>query len=54
MSILLIFYMKPFYNRTIVTCDLDIVEWTDTFPNERLGSATVVRLRHGTYNSFSK
>jgi hypothetical protein len=34
---------------TIVTSNLDILEWTDAFPNRILGVATVDRLRHGAY-----
>jgi len=31
---------------TIVTSNLDFVEWVDAFPNKLLGAATLDRLRH--------
>jgi len=32
-----------------VTSNLDVPEWTDAFPNQILGAATIDRLRHGAY-----
>jgi len=34
---------------TIITSNLDLNEWSDAFPNKLLGSATIDRIRHGSY-----
>jgi len=34
---------------TIITSNLDLVEWGEAFPNKLLGAATIDRLRHGAY-----
>jgi DNA replication protein DnaC len=34
---------------TIITSNLDVPEWPESFPNRILGAATVDRLRHGAY-----
>lgn len=34
---------------TIITSNLDFVEWGAAFPNRLLGAATIDRLRHGAY-----
>jgi len=34
---------------TIVTSNLDFVEWGDAFPNKLLGASTLDRLRHAAY-----
>ena len=35
---------------TIVTSNLDLVEWQDAFPNKLLGAATIDRIQHGAYH----
>ena len=34
---------------TIVTSNLDFIEWQDAFPNKLLAAATIDRLQHGAY-----
>ena len=34
---------------TIITSNLDFIEWGDAFTNRLLGAATLDRLRHGAY-----
>ncbi|MCP3907218.1 MAG: ATP-binding protein, partial [Oceanicoccus sp.] len=34
---------------TVVTSNLDFVEWGEAFANQLLGAATLDRLRHGAY-----
>jgi|TARA_B100000959_G_C14967417_1_gene618337 DNA replication protein DnaC len=35
---------------TIVTSNLDVIEWQDAFPNKLLGAATIDRIQHGAYH----
>ena len=34
---------------TIVTSNLEFIEWGEAFPNKLLGAATLDRLRHSAY-----